>query len=250
MKTSTQELLGSSLHSDSKDIFLSLEKARLLLEDLFNSDSPVIPAEELESDILEIVKMSEAIKQSDSELNKLKLFDAFHQLSKRIRIRYSDFFEEDVFKQFELEELKIDGFKKIMAAQALMMLAYEENNGEMPNITALWTGATRLANAIENFRGSFSSGAVFHMRNIASAVLDDRSIFPDEALHPPQVFHILVSIRNTAKAISWMMTEQEEKRLREETKTSLNQVPAPSQEQQKHENKAAIEWATARLQNG
>lgn len=248
--TVTTENSIRALPSNSEEVmFDELSSIKHSLERLFASDEARISKEEsFNDDRLKIVELLKRIREAQHLRQK---FDIYHSeykpLLNVIKAKYSDFLARDTFKEIEAHEKYLDGWRELIIAQGIMLIAFEEKIDIVRKYGSLYTSMVGLSELLEEYLLYFPQDLIEYVKNIALAFLNDSSLKPDKANQNESVFSYLVGLKNTARAVLWQI---EENRTRSEKPRSIdshsNQIF--TRELQIQKNQAAIDWANSRLE--
>jgi hypothetical protein len=141
----------------------------------------------------------------------------------------------------------MDGFRELIIALGMLLLAFEEEIDLVHEYGKLYTGMVGLSELLEEYLLYFPQDLIEYVKNIALAFLNDSSLKPDKANQNESVFSYLVGLKNTARAVLWQIEENQ-------TKHEISRwIGSPSdriftREMQIQKNKAAIDWANSRLE--
>ena len=247
--TVTTENSIKALLSNTEEVMLGeLSLIKHSLEKLFESDEARISKEESFNDLLKIVEVSERIREANDLRQKFDIYySEYRPLLNVFRAKYSDFLARDTFKEIEAHEKYMDGFRELIIALGMMLLAFEEEIDLVHQYGKLYRGMVGLSELLEEYLLYFPQDLIEYVKNIALAFLNDSSLKPDKANQNESVFSYLVGLKNTARAVLWQI---EENRTRSEKPRSIdshsNQIF--SREMQIQKNQAAMNWAKSRLE--
>jgi hypothetical protein len=247
--TVTTENSIKALLSNTEEVMLGeLSLIKHSLEKLFESDEARISKEESFNDLLKIVEVSERIREANDIRQNFDIYySKYRPLLNVFKAKYSDFLARDTFKEIEAHEKYMDGFRELIIALGMMLLAFEEEIDLVHQYGKLYRGMVGLSELLEEYLLYFPQDLIEYVKNIALAFLNDSSLKPDKANQNESVFSYLVGLKNTARAVLWQI---EENRTRSEKPRSIdshsNQIF--SREMQIQKNQAAMNWAKSRLE--
>jgi hypothetical protein len=247
--TVTTENSIKALPSNSEEVMLGeLSLIKHTLERLFASDEARISKEESFNDMLKIVEVSEWIRKAKHLRQKLDIYySEYRPLLNVFKAKYSDFLARDTFKEIEAHEKYMDGFRELIIALGIMLLAFEEERDRVHQYGKLYTGMGGLSELLEEYLLYFPQDLIEYLKKITLAFLNDSSLKPDKANQNESDFSYLVGLKNTAKAVLWQI---EENRTRSEKPRSIdshsNQIF--SREMQIQKNQPAMDWLKSELE--
>lgn len=248
MTVTTENSLKALLSNTEEVMFDELSSIKHSLEKLFASNEARISKEESFNDRLKIVEVSERIREEKDLRQKFDIYySEYKPLLNVFKAKYSDFLARDTFKEIEAHEKYMDGFRELIIALDMMLLAFEEEIDLVHQYGKLYTGMVGLSELLEEYLLYFPQDLIEYVKNIALAFLNDSSLKPDKANQNESVFSSLVGLKNTARAVLWQI---EENRTRSEKPPSIdshsNQIF--TREMQIQKNQPAMDWAKSRLE--
>lgn len=238
-----------ALHLGSEEaIFDAINLTKHVLEQILNSEEAQISKEDLLSDLSSIITVSERIRNTENLFQKSYIYSSeYRPLSDKLKAKYSDYVDRDFFEEIEVREKHMDGFKKLIDAQNIMLTAFEENADDNRRYGMIYTGMVETSEVVEEYILYFRGELIDCIRSIALAFLNDESFKPDRNVQSKTAFHYLIGLKNTARAILWQIEEYQSKNTNPSSSYFHSNLDF-AQNFQIQKNQAAIAWSKARLE--
>jgi len=221
------------------------------LNEQYNLESRDFSREELLDDITKIFLVSEQIRESANLAQKFHIYDSeYVPLSRRLKAKYTEFFEAGTFKQIDLFEASMEVLKRLLVIQHYMLESFDEQNPKH-QAGKLYTGMVKLSELVEEEYFSYLSPSYIEIISTsARATLDDPELQPNPSSQLDgfdEASSYLIGLKNTARAILWQI-EQHQKKIQFPPLQSSKTEPIRTREMQIQKNQAAIKWAKLRLE--
>ncbi|MEW5856911.1 MAG: hypothetical protein AB1861_05960 [Cyanobacteriota bacterium] len=205
MLAATESSIRALSEYSSEAIIDGLASTKLALEHLYKSDEGQFAKEEILKDLAKIVGVLERLKATSNFIEKRNIFFSEYQpLSNHLRDRYSDFLPAEVIRKMEANEMYMQGFDRLINAQAYMLLAFRETN-PVDLSGKLYTGMVNLSKVLERYINYFPKQIVESTKNIALGILTDSSLQPEQPNLPEAAANYLLTLRNTARGVLWQL---------------------------------------------
>ena len=141
----------------------------------------------------------------------------------------------------------LQGFINLIRVKKIMLDASLKSTDKSAQYYHIYFGLTILSEIIiEKYIGYFPQNYLESFKMIAKAFLNDPSLQPEKT---SQFKQVLISLKNTARAILWQIQEYENQETKPLNWTDFYTSNKSDTDQvQKQKNQPAIPWAKSRLE--
>ncbi|AFZ18583.1 hypothetical protein [Allocoleopsis franciscana] len=205
MLTATEDSIRSLSEKNSENIINSLDSAKILLEQLYESGEGQFSREEILDDLMKLVEISERIKSTGNLGEKIEIFFGEYQtLSNQLKTKYNDFLPSRVVKKLETEEKYMEGFKRLLIAQEYMLQAFDDKY-LVDQAGKLYTGMVKLSEVLEQYIFFSPDWLIEIVKKIPLAILSDPTLQPEQPGISQEVVNYLTALKNTSRGVLWQI---------------------------------------------
>lgn len=247
MTITTEDLLLSLPLISSEEMLAGMSFIQADLERLFTSNQSLSFPKEYQNDYLRITEVIEKIRESNTSSQAENIYSLEYQpITREFQAKYREFLSSDSLNKMAYYDKYLQGFIELIQVQKLLLDALLEETNKSRQYDRVCIGLTLLSQITEEYLGYFPDNSLESFKMIANAFLNDPSLQPENT---SQFKQVLISLKNTARAILWQIQEYENQETKPLNWTDFYTSNKPDTDQvQKQKNQPAIAWAKSRLE--
>lgn len=211
MSVAVTDSIASLSQSSETEMFSEIDFTKQIFEHLYNSDNAQIPKEDLYRDLARLLEIAEHIRQAEDLRRKSEIYySEYKSLSNELRTKYREFLPDDAFSQIESKERYMDALKKFMTFTELMLQAFEKEKNPTIQAAKLYSGMVQLSGLLDDYAPDLTNRFFAITRTIASAILGDSSLQPNNLVQPRELFASLTGLRQASRGVLWQIENLKE----------------------------------------